>query len=867
MSSATAAKSVTKKAKKTTTEQTTTPAPSKYQRTFSEKRGCVSARGAFLSLHKVGAKLYIEIPNDYLEREVLIAATVTGTSDSDVATLGAKARKPLYGRFVRRDSSIFLERITVLPEYRRDDSLSLKNIRQTNLNTVIGGGKIFCESDDKQRVVFEATSLFRTTDELSALGTKTVSGLTLKAKLETAQCTFDAVKAFDDNVSIKSTLSYTVSSSLLGLLSVLKDAPVNVQVTHSILLLPERKMQQRMADIRVGTFLTDQRSFDKDADKIVNYSVVNRWRLEPKDTTAMLEGRLSDPIKPIVFYLDDALPAQWREAAEIGILRWNKAFEAIGFSNAVQVKPFPKDDPEFDPDNVKYSCVRYVPTAVSNAQGPSWVDPATGEILSASVLVYNDVTKLINNWRFSQTAQLDERVRAVKMPDEVMRESMAYVLSHEVGHCLGFMHNMAASSSYPVDSLRSATFTQQYGTTPSIMDYARFNYVAQPGDKGVRLTPPDLGLYDYYLVQYAYRPIFEAKNSREEIPVLRQWVENHASDARYRYGRQQLAYRCDPTAIEEDLGDDAMRASDYGIANLKYIIAHMNEWITDNDDADYEHRQELYAAIVKQYNRYVQAVMMNIGGIRLYDDLQHHRAESVEADYQHRATAWVIAQLRASDWLDTAAGEARQPLHVDYETSFVASTFADLVKRLNAVVLSSHVSGEQQPYDQTHFMQDLYNGVWQPTNKGQRLTAIDRMMQSRFVDACLQTVAKSGATSAKSTTLSMGDAFAPSMYQLTHCCYDCMGEEHHTEQQLEEWATQCDEAMLRTQLCDFGKAGYNWQRAVSIRVIDETPTLWYDVAVRCEKLLATRVATTTVEADKAHYKLLLYRLRKALSEN
>lgn len=180
----------------------------------------------------------------------------------------------------------------------------------------------------------------------------------------------------------------------------------------------------------------------------------------------------------------------WKQPIKEGTLRWNEAFEKIGFKNAVQVRDFPKDDPEFDPDNLKYSCIRYLPSSTANAMGPSWVDPTTGEIVNASVLVYNDVIRLINNWRFVQTAQIDPSVRAKKMPDDIVKESIAYVVAHEVGHCLGFMHNMSASAAYPVDSLRSASFTNTYGTTPCIMDYARFNYVAQPGDKGVRLTPP-----------------------------------------------------------------------------------------------------------------------------------------------------------------------------------------------------------------------------------------------------------------------------------------------------------------------------------------------------------------------------------------
>ncbi|MEG0808381.1 MAG: zinc-dependent metalloprotease, partial [Alistipes sp.] len=720
----------------------------------------------------------------------------------------------------------------------------------------------FCKTNDNKGVVFDASALFRNnTPELSPLGAKTANGLSVKANLEEKKSSFDDVKAFADNVSVKSTMSYTVTTSFFGLLTVLRDAPVSIQVTHTILLLPEQKMRPRVADARLGTFLTERTSLVADADKMVTYSVVNRWRLEPRDSAAMQRGELTEPIKPIVLYLDNAFPELWRKAARTGILRWNKAFEAIGFKDAIRIEDYPINDPEFDPDNLKYSCIRYVPTSISNAMGPSWVDPSTGEIINASVIVYNDVTKLINNWRFCQTAQVDERVRAVRMPDEVMSESLAYVLAHEVGHCLGFMHNMSASASYPVDSLRDARFTAKNGTTSSIMDYARFNYVAQPTDKGVKLTPPDLGVYDYYLVKYAYQPLFTAHSTDAERPTLSSWIEEKAGDARYRYGRQQISMRCDPTALEEDLGNDAIKASNYGIANLKYIVAHLDTWIPDSEDADHLHRQELYTAIVKQYNRYVQAVLMNIGGIKLYDAKDRSRCEAVNADYQRQAAKWVLAQMSDCSWLDQAATTDAMPLHIENAPVFVGNTMRDLLSKVKAVTLCAHIS-KAKAYTQEQFIGDLYDQIWKPTLTSKSPTAIERLLQRRFVDACVSAVATESASSSKSS-ITLSDTYRPSINQMMLCGVQEFGLSEPLEATLQTLSDTPKEESVIAKM--FGKAGYNMQSNVSIRAIDETQMMWYNQALRCEKLLAAKVISTTGNTQ-AHYRTLLHQLRKALSE-
>ena len=425
------------------------------------------------------------------------------------------------------------------------------------------------------------------------------------------------IKAFEKNSCIKVEKSFLVSLTDGSGKAAIENYPVTFQVAYTMMQMPETAMTPRIADTRLGVFQTEKLALNNKTNEMEGVSFVKRWRVEPADTAAFLAGKLSEPKQPIVFYVEDALPEKWKEPVKKGILRWNKAFEKIGLKNVVQVRDFPKNDPEFDPDNLKYSCVRYVPIAEENAMGPSWIDPRTGEIIKASVFVYNDISKLISNWRFVQTAQIDPRVRTEKLSDEIMAETMEYIIAHEVGHTLGFMHNMAASAAYPTDSLRSPSFTAKYGTTASIMDYARFNYVAQPEDKGVALMPPFLGVFDYFLVEWTYKAFPELKNDYQaESKKLNELVESHAGDPLYRYGVQQFGSKIyDPSALEEDLGDDPLKGGDYGLKNLQYILPHISEWIKDDEDSSY--KTGLYNEIALQAYRYVSNVYMNLAGIYL----------------------------------------------------------------------------------------------------------------------------------------------------------------------------------------------------------------------------------------------------------
>ena len=795
----------------------TSKAGGKYEKTFVKDPSCVSYSNAdgFVKFHKVSGKLYMELSDRAIGKRMLMASTVTAVSDPEVLPVGYKPTKPLYVRFERPDSLVInLCEITLLPDYDKTDSALSAAVRRTTLDTVLETFPLYCESPDGDAAVFDVTSFFGGGNEkLGPVKSGTSNYISTKFSLKKASDLVTGVKVFEDNAAVTSSHTYTINSDVLGLVSLKKDEPFTVTTTRTILMLPDDIMASRKADSRIGIFLTDRRLL-RDGEEIDKYSVINRWRIEPSDTAAYLGGECVEPEEHIVFYIDDAFPSKWKDAAVRGVLRWNSAFEDIGFKDVIQVRDFPDDDPEFDPDNLKYSCIRYVPSTVANAMGPSWVDPVSGEIINASVIVYNDVVSLAGGWRFCQTAQLDPRARLAQMPQDLLEETIEYVLAHEVGHCLGFMHNMAASAAWPTDSLRSPSFTRANGTTASIMDYARFNYVAQPEDIGVSLDPPYLGPYDRFLVKYAYSFIPEDADS-----VVERWVDEKAGDPVYRYGRQQVKARYDPSAIEEDLGNDPVRSSEYGISNLKYIIAHNGEWADDATDPDGKLRRERYKLIVKQMGRYLSAVAANVGGIYLNQVKSGvsslEPAVAVPAGVQKESLEWVLDNLLDMDWLSAEAASCPRILAVDEADILVFNTASDLFSTWENVIISSYMARDDI-FTLVDWLKTIDSVIWRGDLTPDRMT-----IQKIYVNSLVS--AASRKTSISKLSLLSDDLSSGSL--------------------------PADDS--------FGPAGYSWQTKVNIKPVNNAKELFSFELCELQNRLKKLLRSAKNEVAKAHYLSLI----------
>lgn len=809
----------------------------------------------FIDIYDYENKIYLEIPLKLLGKDMLIASTISKISNNRIGTVGAK-HTPLHIEFTKVDSTLLLHKITDNAFVDNSEKDILGELIANNMGAVIKMFKIKTYNKDSTAAVIEATDYFLSDKEkLSPFGTIGL-GLpkrVLDTSFEKSNSFIKSFESFGDNLTIRSSLSYRYSIEVRGRVYA-EDEPFTAVMTRTLMLLPEDPMQPRIADSRIGIFTTNKYRYSDSASQTKRIFFAKRFQLIPNDKEAYLNGELVEPVQPIVFYVDKNFPESWIEPVKKGIEDWNRAFRKIGFKNAVVAKMFPEDDPKFDPDNLKFNVVRYAPLSVPNAMGPSWIDPRTGEILNASVYVYHNLVKLLNNWMFIQISPADKAVRSTDLPKEYLQGALRYVIRHEIGHTLGFMHNMAGSSPIPVDSLRSPSFTQKYGITYSIMDYARYNYVAQPGDKqrGVALKPPILGVYDYYLVKWNYKYFpdkFSWKTVHEKLTTL---IDRKAGDTRYMYGPQFDFL--DPRSLTEDLGKNAVKASTYGIQNLKYIMDHLNEWVGE-EDYDYTYRLNIWNGIIAQYTRYINHVLANLGGIytnrvHVGDPLPHYR--SVPREVQERALQFLIDQISNMQWITDEDVLRKLPL-TGTPVKALQKNLVDVILKAPAIVdLAAKKSDAEIPYSPAAVLKDIYRAVWQKTKQNKPLNKNEMQFQLAFIENVItesELPTAGGGTRLTLNSKSSGKIKLPS--SVKRSLIDAFGM-----------------GVFKKFLSPINYnskpvSAFN-RFSINFRVATNLQSLYYHYLLKIKSLLEQRVKTTTDNNTRLHYKLMLHKIENAI---
>lgn len=694
----------------------------------------VTDEGLF-TVHKIGGKYYFEMPTDVLEEELLVVSRMSGfVKNLSFGGAGQKTRPQQVVRWQQKDDMVLLRSVSYESVADIDDPI-YESVKNNNFEPIAMSFKIETTNPKTKALVFDVTPLFTTdVDMIGPLSEGQRKNFAIKS-LDKSRSFINNIKSFPQNVEVRHVLTFNgdklPDNAVTGALS--------VEMNQSFIRLPEEPWQPRLHDERVGYFSLTQNNYSLDEQKAANRKYVTRWRLDPKDMEAYKRGELVEPKKPITYYIDPATPEKWRKYLKQGVEDWQVAFEAAGFKNAIIAKdpPSKAEDPDWSPEDVRYSVIRYITTDIQNAQGPHVHDPRTGEILESDILWYHNVMNLLRNWFFIQTAAVNPEAQKVKFDDALMGDLIRFVAAHEVGHTLGLPHNMGSSPAYSVDSLRSPGFVQRMGVAPSIMDYARFNYVAQPEDKGAGLYPK-VGPYDKWSIMYGYK-LIPGKDAEAEKATLHQWIKERSNDPIYRYGQQQRGV-VDPSAQTEDIGDDAMVASELGIKNLQRIVPKLITW-TEAIGKDYADLDELYGQVAGQFRRYMGHVSSNVGGVYEYDKTYDQPGAvytHVTKEKQQRAVKFLDEQLfQTPKWMldKDVLSRIQSDGVMDDIRSLQTSTLNALFNgdRLKRMIENEALNGAAA-YTIAEMYADTRKSVFGEVTSGADIDPFRRNLQRAFID-------------------------------------------------------------------------------------------------------------------------------------
>lgn len=835
-----------KNKKKETTEEVS---KTDFEKIASESN--LVSRGMF-NVYAQDGKYYFEIPVSLLQRDMLVVNKLQRVpfelNDAGVNRGTNYETQMIRFEWNKEEKKIRVRQSRPLPESPENDAIT-RSVRDNFISPLIADFKQEACNADSTAVIIQIndiydgseTSINNVFDNIN-LGTSAIKDLSR----------IMSIKAFPNNIVATSELTTKVREGMSAV-------NVTVEVSSSLVLLPEKPMMGRLDDPKVGYFTKDLLYFSDSQQKTEEKKYITRWRLEPKpeDREAYLRGELVEPEKPIVFYIENSTPYRWRKYIKQGIEDWQVAFERAGFKNAIIAKELP-DSIAANADDINYSVVTYAASSKANAMGPSILDPRSGEILEADIMWWHNVISMVQEWITVQTGAIDPKARGTKLPDEMMGDAIRFVACHEVGHSLGLRHNMMGSWTFPTDSLRSKSFTDKMNSTASsIMDYARYNYVAQPGD-GVTAVSPHIGPYDIFAIEYGYR-WYGLPTPEAEKDVLYDFLNKH-NGRLYKYSEaQDPRSAVDPRAQNEDLGDDPVRSSELGIANLKRIVPEIIKWTTTGEKGQtYEEASRLYYAVITQWNNYLYHVMANIGGIYIENTTVGDGVKTytyVEKEKQEASLDFLLNEVLCYPrWLfDTEISDytfllRKNPTGViEYAPSQILKNtqgyiFWDLLSNDRLMrMLENELKNGKKAFTVVEMMDKMHNSIFATTIKGGTPDVMERNLQKGFLDALITAAAESeGVKINKQLTATSGN---PYLFHHTPWC-------SHDEFAIE----QAERMGAKRELSFYGGQVNRISDAISVKRGE---------LLRIKKLLESR-RNTSDTAARYHYDDMILRINTAL---
>lgn len=730
------------------------------EKTFSDyiTKDAVSMAG-MLTVHKVKDKYYFELPDSIFHRDIMAVTRIAKTPTG--AGYGGEQTNRQVLRFIKGpEKKVFLKVITYVNVAEDTTQAIHAAVTNSNMQPIIGAFDIKATKKDTS-VLIEVTDFLKKPNQAFELPPLTKQRYKIKSQAND-RTYIQSVRAYPINVEVRVVRTYEVNPPSLGsgnsqtidLNAGIHAGVVTFELNTSMVLLPKEPMRRRFFDQRVGIFSNSYTVYNDEGQKADQQTFTVRWRLEPKndaDARRQQNGEAIEPKKPIVFYIDPATPKKWREYLKKGVEDWQPAFEQAGWKNAIQAKDWPENDTTMSLEDARFSVIRYFASDIQNAYGPNVHDPRSGEIIESHIGWYHNVMKLLKNWYTTQAGVTDPRSRKNVFDDELMGELIRFVSAHEVGHTIGLRHNFGASHATPVEKLRDPEWLAEHGHTSSIMDYARFNYVAQEGD-GVTNLFPGVGAYDKWAVEWNYKPIYGTSGPEEDKKILNQWyLERAADNPALHFLTERSSF--DPRAQNEDLGDNSMKASEYGIINLKKIMPQVIEW-TREEASQYGEGKELYSNITTQFMRYMGHVTKWVGGI--FDTPKTYEQdgavfEPAPRHMQKEAVAFLHRQFfNEPMWLFPT--EIRNRLHPDQGVAALAGWHGRIIDQLYATdrlqrLIDAEAAYGSRVYGFEEFFDDMEKGIWAELDNNNPTTVYRRNLQKLHLEKLIELTKPANASS------------------------------------------------------------------------------------------------------------------------